>query len=235
MNFSNILRDTFKLYQSTFGLHLLGSLILFAVVFIVYASLITTIFGMPLENIVALQDDPEKLIVLASSRSFVIKFWFFSLLIDGIITPLTAGFYRNYVAVIRGERTTLGNLFAYYHAPETSAILSHVILQMCLKTLLLVGFSTIGMNSLGLAFTTIISLVFVLTIPIIIFESKPLFKAMGESYRRIMLAPFTALIVTFLGCVFVFAGLFSFGIGIVITFPLLFAGIFSIYLSTGRR
>ena len=84
MKFLNILRNTFKLYQSTFGVHLLGSLILFTVVFLVYASLITTIFGMPLEDIIALQSNPEKLIALVSSRSFVIKFWFFSLLVDGL-------------------------------------------------------------------------------------------------------------------------------------------------------
>ena len=235
MKFLNILRNTFKLYQSTFGVHLLGSLILFTVVFLVYASLITTIFGMPLENIIALQSNPEKLVALARSQSFVIKFWFFSLLVDGIITPFTAGIYRNFAAVIQGERATLGNLFTYYRAPETSAILSYVILQMCLKTFILVGFSAVGMYSLGLAFNTIISLVFVLTIPIIILENKPLFKAMGESYRRIMLAPFTALIITFLGCVFVLAGFLSFGIGIVITFPILFASIFSIYLSINKR
>ena len=48
----------------------------------------------------------------------------------------------------------------YYRARETNHILGHVILQMCLKTFIFVAALSIGTVSLGLALSTIISLVF---------------------------------------------------------------------------
>lgn len=235
MKLSNVFINALKLVQATFATHFLGALILFVVVFTVYALLLTTLWGMPIEGIVELSKDPERLTTYVNQPNFVIKFWFFSLLVDGIITPFTAGVYRNYAEVIRGERPTLRNLFAYYRARETNHILGHVILQMCLKTFIFVAALSIGTVSLGLALSTIISLVFVLTIPIIVLEGKSLFRAMGHSYQRIMTAPFTALIITAFGVVCLLVGFFAFGIGITVTYSYLLAGIFSIYQATSNN
>jgi hypothetical protein len=106
---------------------------------------------------------------------------------------------------------------------------------MCLKTLVSAGAITIGTAALGLALSTIISLVFVLTVPIIVLEGKSLFKAMRHSYQRIMLAPFTALIVTAFGMVCLLVGFFAFGIGVTVTYSYLLAGIFSIYQATSNK
>ena len=235
MKLSNILINTLKLVQATFAMHLLGALILFVVVFTVYSLLLTTIWGMPMEEIMLLSKDAERLVRYVNEPKFLIKFWFFCLLIDGIITPFTAGVYKNYAEVIGGGRPTLRNLFAYYRARETNHILGHVILQMCLKTLVSVGAIAIGTAALGLALTTIISLVFVLTVPIIVLEGKSLFRAMGHSYQRIMTAPFTALIVAAFGMVCLLIGLFAFGIGVTVTYSYLLAGIFSIYQATSNN
>ena len=235
MKLSNILINTLKLVQATFAMHLLGALILFVVVFTVYSLLLTTIWGMPMEEIMLLSKDAERLVRYVNEPKFLIKFWFFCLLIDGIITPFTAGVYKNYAEVIGGGRPTLRNLFAYYRARETNHILGHVILQMCLKTFIFVVALSIGTVSLGLALSTIISLVFVLTVPIIVLEGKSLFRAMGHSYQRIMTAPFTALIITAFGMVCLLIGLFAFGIGVTVTYSYLLAGIFSIYQATSNN
>ncbi len=234
MKLSNILINTLKLVQATFAMHLLGALILFVVVFTVYSLLLTTIWGMPMEEIMLLSKDAERLVRYVNEPKFLIKFWFFCLLIDGIITPFTAGVYKNYAEVIGGGRPTLRNLFAYYRARETNHILGHVILQMCLKTFIFVVALSIGTVSLGLALSTIISLVFVLTVPIIVLEEKSLFRAMGHSYQRIMTAPFISLFITALGIVSLFIGLFAFGIGATVTYSYLLAGIFSLYQATRR-
>lgn len=235
MKLSNIFINALRLVQATFGIHLLGALLLFVVVFTIYALLLTTIWGMPVEGIVELSKTPERLTAYVNQPHFLIKFWFFCLLIDGIITPFTAGVYKNYAEVIAGSRPSFRNLFAYYHVRETNDILGHVILQMCLKTLVSVGAIAIGTAALGLALTTIISLVFVLTVPIIVLEGKSLFRAMGHSYQRIMRAPFTALIVTAFGMVCLLIGLFAFGIGVTVTYSYLLAGIFSIYQATSNN
>ena len=235
MKLSNVFINALKLVQATFATHFLGALILFVVVFTVYALLLTTLWGMPIEGIVELSKDPERLTTYVNQPNFVIKFWFFSLLVDGIITPFTAGVYKNYTEVIAGIRPSFRNLFAYYHVRETNDILGHVILQMCLKTLVSVGAIVIGTAALGLALTTIISLVFVLTVPIIVLEGKSLFKAMGHSYQRIMTAPFTALIITTLGWIALLVGFSAFVIGVTVTYSYLLAGIFSIYQATSNK
>ena len=76
------------------------------------------------------------------------------------------------------------------------------------------------------------SIVFVLTLPIIIFEDQPLLRAMGNSYKRTVPVIFTVMLALILGGLVSLLGAFVFGIGIVVTFPMLYAVIYSLYTNS---
>jgi len=232
MKLSNVLSLSFQLFKTTFLTHLLGCLLLFGVLLGLYWFLAPVIFGMPLEEVAQLSKQPEKIAALVNNGGFAIKLSLFLLLVDGIVTPFTTGMYKNYRLVQRNEAATIGQLFSFYRSTYTGRILSYVLLLTALKSVAFVGIGALGLPAFALATVTVMSIVFVLTLPIIIFEDQPLLRAMGNSYKRTVPVIFTVMLALILGGIVSLLGAFVFGIGIVVTFPMLYAVIYSLYTNS---
>ena len=229
MKLSNVLSLSFQLFKTTFLTHLLGCLLLFGALLGLYWFLAPVIFGMPLEEVAQLSKQPEKITALVNNGGFAIKLSLFLLLVDGIVTPFTTGMYKNYRSVQRNEAATIGQLFSFYRSTYTGRILSYVLLLTALKSTAFVGIGALGLPAFALATVTVMSIVLVLTLPIIIFEDQPLLRAMGNSYKRTVPVIFTVMLALILGGIVSLLGAFVFGIGIVVTFPMLYAVIYSLY------
>jgi len=232
MKLSNVLSLSFQLFKTTFLTHLLGCLLLFGALLGLYWLLAPVIFGMPLEEVAQLSKQPEKIAALVNNGGFAIKLSLFLLLVDGIVTPFTTGMYKNYRSVQRNEAATIGQLFSFYRSTYTGRILSYVLLLTALKSTAFVGIGALGLPAFALATVTVMSIVFVLTLPIIIFEDQPLLRAMGNSYKRTVPVIFTVMLALILGAIVSLLGAFVFGIGIVVTFPMLYAVIYSLYINS---
>lgn len=232
MKLSNVLSLSFQLFKTTFLTHLLGCLLLFGALLGLYWFLAPVIFGMPLEEVAQLSKQPEKITALVNNGGFAIKLSLFLLLVDGIVTPFTTGMYKNYRSVQRNEAATIGQLFSFYRSTYTGRILSYVLLLTALKSTAFVGIGALGLPAFALATVTVMSIVFVLTLPIIIFEDQPLLRAMGNSYKRTVPVIFTVMLALILGAIVSLLGAFVFGIGIVVTFPMLYAVIYSLYINS---
>lgn len=232
MKLSNVLSLSFQLFKTTFLTHLLGCLLLFGALLGLYWFLAPVIFGMPLEEVAQLSKQPEKITALVNNGGFAIKLSLFLLLVDGIVTPFTTGIYKNYRSVQRNEAATIGQLFSFYRSTYTGRILSYVLLLTALKSTAFVGIGALGLPAFALATVTVMSIVFVLTLPIIIFEDQPLLRAMGNSYKRTVPVIFTVMLALILGGIVSLLGAFVFGIGIVVTFPMLYTVIYSLYTNS---
>lgn len=232
MKLSNVLSLSFQLFKTTFLTHLLGCLLLFGALLGLYWFLAPVIFGMPLEEVAQLSKQPEKITALVNNGGFAIKLSLFLLLVDGIVTPFTTGMYKNYRSVQRNEAATIGQLFSFYRSTYTGRILSYVLLLTALKSTAFVGIGALGLPAFALATVTVMSIVFVLTLPIIIFEDQPLLRAMGNSYKRTVPVIFTVMLALILGGIVSLLGAFVFGIGIVVTFPMLYTVIYSLYTNS---
>ena len=232
MKLSNVLSLSFQLFKTTFLTHLLGCLLLFGALLGLYWFLAPVIFGMPLEEVAQLSKQPEKITALVNNGGFAIKLSLFLLLVDGIVTPFTTGMYKNYRSVQCNEAATIGQLFSFYRSTYTGRILSYVLLLTALKSTAFVGIGALGLPAFALATVTVMSIVFVLTLPIIIFEDQPLLRAMGNSYKRTVPVIFTVMLALILGGIVSLLGAFVFGIGIVVTFPMLYAVFYSLYTNS---
>ena len=109
LSVSNILNNALRVYQRTFSVHTLGMLIAFFIGFALYFSLLPVLFEMSLDQLSALfkEGNVRAIEGLLDKPSVQLKLAVFELLLYCMAMPLTAGFYKNFDNVLRGNRATL--------------------------------------------------------------------------------------------------------------------------------
>lgn len=231
LSVSNILSNAFRVYQRTFSVHTLGMLIVFFIGFALYFSLVPVLFEMSLDQLSALfkEGNIRAIEGLLSKPSVQLKLAVFELLLYCMAMPLTAGFYKNFDNVLRGNRATLQVLFSYYRSVYTARILGYTVLVNLLKKFLSYGLIYLGWDAFSFWIPLFVSIVFVLTVPFIIFQDKSLRDAMAFSYKKVLSSIFTIFLLLSLGFMISMLGILVLGIGIVFTFPFLYAIIYAIY------
>lgn len=236
MNILRILKNAFETYANSLLITMLGSSVLFVVIFVIYVSIFPTLFGLPIEEVSPMAiSNKEELLKLMSTPQFLVKINLFMLLINCIIAPMSAGFYKIFDMVRNKEQVKNKMLFSYYNSEYTTRILGFVVVIELLKQFAVLALSWVGLGSLGFSVSIIISLLSILTIPIIIFDNQSLTNAMKQSARAVAPYMFTALVVLFVGIVFSFLGLLLFVFGVVFTLPFFYAVNYNLYLALNEN
>lgn len=226
----NILKNAFETYRNSFLISLLGSIALVSIVFLLYVLIFPMLLKMPLNEFSQLAiNKPEEMQKILLTPDFQIKMALFFLLINCIIAPMEAGFYKIFDALKNKEEVSHKILFSFYNSTFTGRILGFVLLFSALKWMIAFLLTRIGLSGFDFSFSMILSLLFTLTIPFIIFENQSIGTAMKQSSRHIAPHMFTALIVLFIGIVLSFLGVLLFGFGVVLTLPFFFAINYSLY------
>lgn len=226
----DILKDAFKIYRKSFLDIILGSISVISIILGIYMLIFSTLFGVSQEYLMKnVIENPQIVQDIISTPQFQIKFNLFIVLIKCIIAPMSAGFYKIFDMRERGEEINYKILFSYYNSSFTARILGFVIGLMMVKLLIEFLLLKLGLGTVSFSLSVILSLLFTLTIPIIIFENKSLKSSMKQSSASVSLQMFTALIALLVGVVLGFSGVLLFGFGIVLTLPLLYAINYSLY------
>ena len=228
MKITNILKNAYELFHGAILTHWIGSILMFSVIYFLYVWLMPIIFERPLTELFSLLSSPEELNALLASGSFQIKLMLFVLLIDGMITPFSAGCYQNFDGVTKNKFPTFVNVLAHYRSSYTAALLQYVFLMFALRSLLGGVLGLLGFPTLNVALSLFLSVVFSLTIPILIIEHKSLLEAMRNSYERVMHSFFPIFICLLIGGLITLLGFFVAGL------PVMYAIIFSIYVETKK-
>ena len=84
-------------------------------------------------------NQPEELQKIIQSIDFQIKFNLFILLIECILAPMSAGFYKIFDLQANQQKGTMAVLFSYYNSPYTTRILGYVILLNAIKLAIYFG------------------------------------------------------------------------------------------------
>ncbi len=226
----NILKNAFETYRNSFLISLLGSIMLISVIFLLYILIFPMLLKMPLNEFSQLAiSQPEEMQKILLTPDFQVKMTLFLLLINCIIAPMEAGFYKVFDALKNKEEVSHKILFSFYNSTYTGRILGFVLLFSALKWGIAFLLARLGLSGLDFSFSLVLSLLFTLTIPFIIFENQSIGTAMKQSSRHIAPYMFTALIVLFIGIVLAFLGALFFGFGMVLTLPFFFAVNYSLY------
>lgn len=223
-----ILKNALITYRNTFIISLLGSAFLFTVILGLYLVVFPILVNSPIEEFSQMViNDPEKWQKTLQSTDFQIKFNLFILLINCILAPMSAGFYK----VFSEEKPSPRTLFSFYNSIYTGRILGYVILLTAVKFLISLILEAVGIPSASISISVVLSLLFTLTIPYIVLENQSLTQAMASSSRSITPRMFTALVVLFLAVLIAFLGVFLFLIGVIFTLPYFYSVNYWLYYS----
>lgn len=152
-------------------------------------------------------------------------------LITTIIAPFNAGIIKMAFLASKNEPFSVGTAFEYYKASQLKdLILSAIIISFTSTAInLLIEFS--GIPVLGGIIGYIISLLTVLTIPLIIFANLSAFQALNQSILLVAKKPFLIFGLIFVSAMLSVFGIIGFCIGIFFTLPLIYTTHYAIYES----
>ena len=167
MSVSSIFNFSGDLYKKALGVNAFGMFFLFFVVILFYMLLIPFIFGFSYQDLAHINStNLERYMDL----SFVqIRNALAMVAINCVTTPLTAGFYKNYEAVSKGEGASIGNLFIYYNSIYTVRLLVYALISTVLSSVVSIPLQVLDFPLMGILLSIFVSILLSFVITIIIF------------------------------------------------------------------
>ncbi|KDN53776.1 DUF2189 domain-containing protein [Flavobacterium seoulense] len=205
-----------------------GLLLLVLLVFFGIAASIILAFSVDIENLQELSKlenfNPKNL-----SDEFLAYYLVGSTLFSCIISPIYAGFIKMAHCAQIDEEFHVSTVFEYYRF----SYFKELFMATLLITVMSLGISSLfnltGIPVLGLFGSITISLLSILSIPLIIFDDYKAFEAINTSFNLISKQPLVILGLFAVGYLFSMVGLMVFIIGLLFTLPLMFSLYYAIY------
>ena len=151
------------------------------------------------------------------------------ILFSALINPFMAGFLKMADSGEKGEEFHVSTMFTYYKLPYFLNIFSAVFLITFVSTALSILLEYAGFSFMGTLISMVISILTVLTIPLLIFGNLNTIDAIKSSITVVSKQPLVILgliIVAGIGSVL---GIFGFCIGLFFTLPFMYSMNYVIY------
>lgn len=207
-----------------------GLLLLVLCVFFGIAASIILAFSVGIENFQELTK-PENLDPKNFSDEFLAYYLVGSTLFSCLISPLLAGFIKMAHCAQIDEEFHVSNVFEYYRF----SYFKELFLANLIVTIISLGISSVlnltGFVMLGFFGSLTISLLSILSVPLIIFSDFKAFEAVNTSFSLVSKQPLVLLGLFLVSYLFSIVGFFFFIFGILFTLPLLFSMYYAIYSS----
>ena len=219
-----IIDESFATFKKSIWISGVGIFLLLLIVLPITLFSIFTYMGISsMENFVKNSENLE------SDFNYLLMNSTISIVLAAIIAPITAGFYKINHLAKQNKDFGLNNLFDYYKGPyfqplALSAIL--IALYSNIIALLLIYLNLPIVSSIMQAF---IGLLFIFTIPLIIFENQSALPAMSISSKIAIKHPFTIIITILFACIIAILGVFAICIGIFFTAGYLYTMNYTLY------
>ncbi|GJH41686.1 hypothetical protein RCZ04_22360 [Capnocytophaga sp. HP1101] len=213
----------------------MGTFLAIVVISVLYVLFLPVILGKGMGDFLEIMRYPHYYENLMTTPAVQMKMTVLAVLIVCIITPLSAGFYENFRNLDRGEAASANNLFVHYASPYTGRLLAYAILASLLNSVISYLAILVGVPVLNLVINIFISMLLTFTIPIIVFENQPLFKAIESSCVRIMNNFGIVFLSLLIGSILASLGVLVCGIGLIFSFPYIYATIYAAYTDEIRK
>ncbi|HEY6143106.1 MAG TPA: hypothetical protein VIV55_06700 [Flavobacterium sp.] len=174
---------------------------------------------------------PENLKPETFTGNFLLIYTASIIFLNCLISPFQAGFLKMADCGEKGEEFHVSTIFEYYKSPY----FGNIFISTLIITLMSSGLSTImklvGIESLGLLTSFTISLVTLLTIPLIVFGKLNATEAIQSSIIIVLKQPFLILGLLIIAILGSLVGFMGFCIGIFFTLPFVYSMEYAIYNS----
>lgn len=146
-----------------------------------------------------------------------------------LTAPITAGFYKINHLAKQDKEFGLSNLFDYYKGPYFKHLALTAVLTALYSNILGLGLIYLNFQFVATLIQLFIAFLFVLSVPLIIFENQSALTAMSNSSRLTIKHPFTIIVCLLLAFLFALLGLFAFCVGIFFTVSYFYTMNYTIY------
>ena len=151
------------------------------------------------------------------------------IVLAGFIAPITAGFYKINHLARQNKEFGLNNLFDYYKSPYFLPLAVSTILATLYSNIIGLLLVYINLPLIGSMMQIFIALLFIFSIPLIIFEKQTALSAMSNSSRIFVKHPFTVIISLVFAFIIAMLGIFALCIGILFTVGYFYTMNYTVY------
>lgn len=222
----NIIDESIQTFKKTIWISGLGILLLGLIALTATAIGIAKIFAITsLEHFVLASEE------LSKNFNYIAVNAGISLGIAILTAPLIAGFYKiNHLAHTNQPFSFL-NLFDYYKSQKAKSLFLNAILVGLYSNILGLGLLYLNLTFLATLIQLLIAFLFVLSVPLIIFENQSTVTAMSNSSKLTVKHPFTLIIAILFAGIIALLGLFAFCLGFFFTIGFIYTMIYTVYKS----
>lgn len=219
-----IIDDSFATFKKSIWISGVGILLLLLVVMPITLYAIFTYMG-----ISSMEEFVTKSKMLESDFNYLVMNAVIGMVLSAFIAPITAGFYKINHLAKQDKDFGLNNLFDYYKSPYFAPLAISTILATLYSNIIGLLLVYINLPLVGSMMQIFIALLFIFSIPLIIFEKQTALTAMSNSSRIFVKHPFT--IITCLVFAFIIAmlGVFALCIGIFFTVGYFYTMNYTVY------
>lgn len=228
LDFGTVFEHAFENYKKI-AVYAGSMLLIFSFLFIILLTGIAiAVFG---TDTVTEFLKPENLKPEAFRGNFLLIYTSTILLLTCLLSPFQAGFLKMADCGQKGEEFHVSTIFEYYKSPYFGNIFISTLIISLMSSGLSTLLSIAKIESFGLLTSFTISLITLLTIPLIVFGKLSAIEAIRSSIIIVVKQPLLILALLSIAILGSLVGLMAFGIGLFFTLPLVYSMQYSIYNS----
>ena len=223
LDFGIVLEKAFNNYKKIAGIAGIGMIISSLVLIVLFAGIFGSIYGFAnftqtMTGFATQLNWSTELIIIFSGAVF-----------GGVFSPINAGFILMARNASTNENFGLDSLFSYFSSSYFKDLFVSAVLLSLFGGLVSFGFDSIGVKFVGTIISLILTLLTLLTIPLIIFNKLDAVNAITTSCKLVLKSPFVIFGLAFVAVIFCMLGIFGFCIGLFFTFPFWYSISYIIY------
>lgn len=219
-----IIDESFATFKKTVWISGVGILLLLLVVMPITFYSIFSYLG-----ISSMEEFLEKSKTLENDFNYLLMNAVIGIVLAAFIAPITAGFYKINHLAKQNKEFGLNNLFDYYKSPYFLPLAVSTILATVYSNIIGLLLVYLNLPLVGSIMQIFIALLFIFSIPLIIFENQTALSAMSNSSKIFVKHPFTIIISLLFAFLIAMLGIFALCIGIFFTVSYFYTMNYTLY------
>lgn len=224
LEFGTVLEKAFSTYKLVAGIGGVGMILICIIMGVLYAGIFGAVYGFSDVMTSLTSINPELM-----SGTSLLYFLLFSVVMAGIMSPISAGFMNMAALADQNKDFGLGTIFGYYKSAYFKELFTAAAIIAFFGTGLNYLFDYIGIKYFGVLITCCVSFLTFLSIPLIIFSNLKAVEAITMSAQLVIKRPFVLLGLLIVSFIFVSLGIIGLCIGIFFTIPFIYVMYYTIY------
>lgn len=207
-----IIDESFATFKKTIWVSGVGIILMFLVILPITLFFIFTYMG-----ISSMEEFIKNSKTLQTDFTYILLNAVISSVIAVIIAPLTAGFYKINHLAKQNKEFGVNNLFDYYRSPYFQPLALSAILTALYSNIIALLLIYLNLPLVSSIMQIFIALLFIFTIPLIIFDNQSALPAMSNSSKIAIKHPFTIILSLLFAFIIAMLGVFALCIGLLFT------------------